>query len=129
MYPGGCTVGSVAPRLLRFRSTPSIVIQITVSPPTTHPTIGTMLVDFCSEAGAVGFDVDDGKVKSDKILALEVRGVVLWIAEFAGGDVEATEEMLLLVLEADVVVASTAFGTARRLSVLALFPQAMYSND
>jgi hypothetical protein len=35
------------------------------------------------------------------------------------------KEVLCKELEVDVVVASTVFGTAKRLSVAALFPQAM----
>jgi hypothetical protein len=106
-----------------------MVKQITASPPTTPPTIGPMFVDFCSEGWAVEFGIDDDRGNSGKILALEVGGVEIWIAEFVGCEVESPEEILLVVLETDVVVASTVFGTARRLSVLALFPQAMYSKD
>jgi hypothetical protein len=100
-----------------MRKMPRMVRQISVSPPKTPPTIGPMLFDFGSADAGIRFDVDDGNDKSGEVLALEVRGV------------ELIEDKLLPVLEADVVVASTAFGSAKRLSVFASLPQAMYSND
>ena len=98
--------------------------HITVSPPMTPPTIGPIFVDFCSVGAGVEPGVDDGR-----ILPIGSRTVELCASDVVGGWVEVAKEALLSVLEADVVVASTVFGTAKRLSTAAVSPQAMYSND
>jgi hypothetical protein len=95
----------------------------------TPPTMALMFVDFCSEGPGVEFDVDDGVNKLDKTLELEARGLDVCSIDLVVCKVGLAEEVLRTELEADVVVASTAFGTARRLSVPALSEQAMYSND
>jgi hypothetical protein len=96
-----------------------MVKHITVSPPMTPPTIGPIFVDFCSVGAGVEPGVDDGR-----ILPIGSRTVELCASDVVGGWVEVAKEALL-----SVVVASTVFGTAKRLSTAAVSPQAMYSND
>ena len=124
VYPGDCATFSAVPRFLRMSKIPRMVKHITVSPPMTPPTMGPIFVDFCSEGAGVELDIDDGR-----ILPFDTRRVELCVAVVAGGGFEVAKEALLSVLEADVVVAFTVFGTAKRLSTAAVSPQAMYSND
>lgn len=111
--------------------TPRIVAQITTIPAIVPPTIAPIFV--CFESGDVGAEVvvDDDVARG--VMALERVGLV-----FADEDTKAkgvndcvcfeaasSEE----VLDGVVVVASIAFGTARRLSTANLEPHAIYSKD
>ena len=66
--------------------TPITVKQITVRPPTTSPTMGPMLVDFCFEEAGIGFDVaiDDGDDGFGKVLKLEASDVGDCVPEDVG---------------------------------------------
>ena len=108
-----------------MRKTPRTVRQITARPPITPPTIAPMSVDFCSVGtGVVGFDVDNGDV-FDEVLELGAGGVDVCVTDIVGCKDGLAEELLRAELETDVVVASTVLGSAKRLSVTALSPQAM----
>ena len=72
--------------------------------------MGLKLVEFSS----VGAGVE-----------LEAKGVDVGVVDVDGCEDGLAEEVLRIELVADVVVASTVFGTANRLSVAARFPQAM----
>jgi hypothetical protein len=100
-------------------TTPRIVKHITVSPPIIPPTMGPIFVDFCSGGAGIELGVDDGTT-----LPLEERRFELCVA-----DVGVVKDALLSALDTDVVIASTVFGTAKRLSTVAVSPQATYSND
>jgi hypothetical protein len=105
--------------------TPRMVRQITVRPPIMPPIMAPMGVDFRPGGVGVGFVVDDGNM-FDKVLELGVRGVDVGVADPVDcKEVWLAEYVLRAELEVDVVVASTVFGTAKRLSVAALSPQAM----
>ena len=107
-----------------------MVKQITVSPPITPPTIAPVFVGFCPGSAGVEFEVDDAGNKLDRMLELKAVAMDVSVVETVGCKVELDEEALPRTeLEIEVVVASTTFGTAKRRSVLACAPQAMYSND
>jgi hypothetical protein len=96
-----------------MRKTPRTVKQITVSPPKIPPTIGPILFKLWSEGPGVEAGVDGNSGKPDKTPALEVGG-----AELSAGTLRSVD-----------VVSTATFGSSRMVSVLATFPQAMYSND
>jgi hypothetical protein len=84
-----------------------------------------MGVDFCSGGVGLGFLVDDGDM-FDEVLELSVRDVDVGGADPVDfKEVWLAEDVLRVKLDVDVVNASTVFGTAKRLSVAALSPQAM----
>jgi hypothetical protein len=104
-----------------------MVRQITASPPTTPPTMAPIGVDICSEGAGIRFDVDDGDGddKFPRLPELGERVVDDGVSDVVGFEVRLAGVVLPAELEADVLVASTVFGPAKRLSVAALFPQAM----
>jgi hypothetical protein len=105
--------------------TPRTVRQITIRPPITPPTMGPMFVELPPVGAGVELDVDNGNGTSEKVVELKVKGVDVGVIDVDGCGVGLAEEVLRIELEVDVVVASTVFGTANRLSVAARFPQAM----
>jgi hypothetical protein len=85
-----------------------------------------MFVEPCSGGTGIEFDVGDGNDVPNGTSELEAGGSDVCMIS---GVVALAKEVLREDLEVDVVVASTALGTARRRSVTAFAPQAMYSND
>lgn len=99
-----------------MKKTPKIVAQMIESPPRTPPTIAPILFDPFSEDAAIE-DVGDDAGDS---LGVDSTGVDACASKDVGCEVES---------ELGVVAASTLLGVAKKLSVTAFGPQAMYSNE
>ena len=92
------------------------------------PTIAPMFADFCSDDASVGPEAEDGEeLLSDEMLGLERIGADDIASDDVGCEMDLTRELQDVSMELEVVDASTAFGTARRVSVPAFLPQAIYS--
>lgn len=109
---------------------PRMVRQITVRPPTAPPTIGPIFVGSCLEEAGIESDVEDVNEEFTKVLELDAGTEDVSTTVAVGRESGVVRELLIIEIElSSVVVAATAFGTGKSLSVRASAPQAMYSKD
>jgi hypothetical protein len=107
-----------------------MVKQITVRPPMAPPTIAPRFLDSCLEEAGIGPDVEDMTEEITTVLELDAGTDDVSTTVAVGREAGLVKELLGIEVELDgVVVASTAFGAGKSLSVRAAAPQAIYSKD
>lgn len=95
----------------------------------TPPTIAPVLEDRCSKSADDEFNVGDVETKPVEIAELGAEALDICANDVVGCETVLATVALSEELEPDLVIASTMFGIAKRISVLASGPQAIYSND